>query len=245
MWALLSAANHSCAPNAHVVVVDCGSLTLLRASRPIAAGEEVTVAYNDEMVWQPLRRRRSLLANWGFRCCCARCVAEDGLPPSLHQEIEAIADNVGDFHTPGPWRRRFRCAPALWQAASCAALSQGLCSTLRRFLRMPRKPTVSCCCPTRREAKARRGKGAPELGDEILGRLWRLEASLNAAVGLPADFAFAAGRTADGGTEEQQQHRQLVFYGLACVLGAFRFAILCAQMGEDITPVLLVRQGRV
>lgn len=110
VWALLCAANHSCAPNAHVVFAAGSSLATVRASRPIAAGEEVTVAYNEDAVWRPLRQRRQLLDGWGFHCRCARCVAEEGLPPGVRQEIEAIAAGVGDPSSPGPWRLLFRCA---------------------------------------------------------------------------------------------------------------------------------------
>lgn len=90
-----------------------GSLAIMRASRLIAAGEEVLVAYNEDAVWQPLGARRSLLHKWGFRCCCARCKAEEGLPLSLQWEVETIAENMGDSEWPGPWRQRFRCAAQL------------------------------------------------------------------------------------------------------------------------------------
>lgn len=138
VWALLCAANHSCAPNAHAVFGGGGSLAVLRASRAIAAGEEVTVAYNEDVVWKPLRRRRSLLEKWGFHCRCARCAAEEGLPPGAREEIEAVADAVDDAPTPGYWRHRFRCAAAhdciLHCIASCAVLP---CSALGCAVHVP------------------------------------------------------------------------------------------------------------
>lgn len=78
------------------------------------------MAYNEDAVWQPLHLRRKLLDSWGFRCCCARCVAEADLPRSVQREIEEIVAATGaSSDSPGPWRRRYRCAAAVCRLLPC------------------------------------------------------------------------------------------------------------------------------
>lgn len=77
LYALGSAVNHSCEPNAALLkrpgVRD--STTAVLALRDIAPGEEVTISYIDESA--PLEERRADLADYQFVCRCARCVAEE------------------------------------------------------------------------------------------------------------------------------------------------------------------------
>eukprot|EP00931_Biecheleriopsis_adriatica_P093817 TRINITY_DN67538_c0_g1_i1.p1 TRINITY_DN67538_c0_g1~~TRINITY_DN67538_c0_g1_i1.p1 ORF type:complete len:501 (+),score=131.08 TRINITY_DN67538_c0_g1_i1:25-1527(+) len=85
----LARANHSCAPNC---LAD-GDLGTLRAMRPVAAGEELTVSYLDDAALLMAReaRRKELQEHWEFHCACKRC--------------EALGDDVRRFHagcsTPG------------------------------------------------------------------------------------------------------------------------------------------------
>ncbi|EMD31248.1 hypothetical protein CERSUDRAFT_60339 [Gelatoporia subvermispora B] len=68
---VLSRVNHSCRPNAHVRM-DTHSLSLqLVALRPIASGEQVTVAYTD--ILAPYTTRKRKLAPYGFTCSCLSC----------------------------------------------------------------------------------------------------------------------------------------------------------------------------
>ncbi len=53
------------------VTGDC----VISAVRDIGVGEEITISYIDE--GQPLDERRADLADYGFRCRCARCTAEE------------------------------------------------------------------------------------------------------------------------------------------------------------------------
>jgi hypothetical protein len=74
----VACANHDCEPAASsskgAVDVDGGAV--LVAQRRVAAGEEVTICYihADE---PSVRKRREALADYGFRCECARCAADD------------------------------------------------------------------------------------------------------------------------------------------------------------------------
>lgn len=71
--------NHSCRPNCVVVyeIVETKGLVMeLRAVRPIAKGEEITISYVDPAIW--LGARRSLLRmNYDFSCDCPKCNAEE------------------------------------------------------------------------------------------------------------------------------------------------------------------------
>ncbi|EFN50876.1 hypothetical protein CHLNCDRAFT_141673 [Chlorella variabilis] len=76
-YALHSCFNHSCDPNAEAFKRDedeDGGAVIL-ALRDIQAGEEVTLSYIDEEA--PLEERRQQLADYGFRCACDKCQAEE------------------------------------------------------------------------------------------------------------------------------------------------------------------------
>ncbi|OCH84880.1 SET domain-containing protein [Obba rivulosa] len=69
---VLSRVNHSCRPNANILM-DMPSFSLqLVALRPIAAGEEITVSYTNVMGTHAERQRK--LAPYGFTCTCHTCV---------------------------------------------------------------------------------------------------------------------------------------------------------------------------
>jgi len=78
--------NHSCAPNA--LLESTRTTALVRAARPIAKGEEVTISYLPvQLLADASSRRQRLEGGRGFACRCARC-AEEGLacPPPPPQE---------------------------------------------------------------------------------------------------------------------------------------------------------------
>lgn len=56
----------ACLPSAHAAVI--------RAMRPIKAGEEITISYVDEDA--PLEERQDALLEYGFVCDCPKCSAE-------------------------------------------------------------------------------------------------------------------------------------------------------------------------
>jgi hypothetical protein len=69
LWALPSFVNHSCAPNANRLLV--GDSMVMRATRPIAAGEEMLYFYTD--ISLPVADRQASCERWKFRCRCRRC----------------------------------------------------------------------------------------------------------------------------------------------------------------------------
>jgi hypothetical protein len=72
LWILASYINHSCLPNSEKEYV--GDLMLLRATRSIAAGEEILHAYDLSSDYDT--RMESLMRTWGFSCDCKLCVAD-------------------------------------------------------------------------------------------------------------------------------------------------------------------------
>ncbi|KAL3332842.1 hypothetical protein AABB24_033085 [Solanum stoloniferum] len=73
---LQSCMNHSCRPNAKAFKREedrDGQATII-ALQPIAKGEEITISYIDEDL--PFEERQALLADYGFRCGCSKCLEE-------------------------------------------------------------------------------------------------------------------------------------------------------------------------
>eukprot|EP01062_Namystynia_karyoxenos_P048048 TRINITY_DN36482_c0_g1_i1.p1 TRINITY_DN36482_c0_g1~~TRINITY_DN36482_c0_g1_i1.p1 ORF type:complete len:660 (+),score=136.59 TRINITY_DN36482_c0_g1_i1:96-1982(+) len=89
LWPLLSAANHSCEPNARLSArppVGAGGAPrcALVVRRPVAAGSELFICYCDEGGDLP-ERQAALWQTHRFRCRCGRCERELGalcLPPA-------------------------------------------------------------------------------------------------------------------------------------------------------------------
>lgn len=74
---LQSCMNHSCCPNAKAFKREedrDGQATII-ALKPIHKGEEVTISYIDEEL--PFEERQALLADYGFKCRCPKCLQED------------------------------------------------------------------------------------------------------------------------------------------------------------------------
>ncbi|ESR60738.1 Histone-lysine N-methyltransferase ATXR2 [Citrus sinensis] len=74
---LQSCMNHSCCPNAKAFKreEDRDGQAVIIAQRPICKGEEVTISYIDEDL--PYGERQTLLADYGFRCSCPKCLEEE------------------------------------------------------------------------------------------------------------------------------------------------------------------------
>lgn len=71
--------NHSCMPNALRGPGAQDGTIEVRALRPVAAGEELTISYVDEdVLLSPCEARRDRLeSRWLFRCQCQRCSSPD------------------------------------------------------------------------------------------------------------------------------------------------------------------------
>lgn len=76
-YPLQSCMNHSCCPNARAFKREQdkdGQATIV-ALRSISEGEEITISYIEEDL--PFEERQALLADYGFRCRCAKCIEEE------------------------------------------------------------------------------------------------------------------------------------------------------------------------
>eukprot|EP00887_Chlorella_sp_A99_P002594 scaffold6.g2594.t1 len=95
IWAVISLANHSCAPNCTCMTL--GSVMFVRAARDLPAGAELTVSYGADAIHQPLAARRELLQRgWRFHCRCARCAAEEALPAALQGAMARLHDATSE-----------------------------------------------------------------------------------------------------------------------------------------------------
>ena len=66
------------------------------ATRDIAAGAEVTIAYADVMGRDVKERRQMLREAFAFSCACEACVAEGGPAPPLKADGSRLAVSLGD-----------------------------------------------------------------------------------------------------------------------------------------------------
>ncbi|KAG8421595.1 hypothetical protein J3458_003461 [Metarhizium acridum] len=92
----LAMANHSCVPNAVVQFV--GRKAILRAERPIQAGDEIEISYTDYTM--PLSARREALEQYSFQCTCARCKGDLNVYQvrTACPNTYSVADVSGDGH---------------------------------------------------------------------------------------------------------------------------------------------------
>lgn len=99
LWVLASYANHSCVPNAEKESI--GDLMVLRATRPISAGDEITHSYDVSSNYDS--RVGTLMNTWGFICDCSLCAAEKADGPALRkkrQDLEGEANAFADGNAP-------------------------------------------------------------------------------------------------------------------------------------------------
>jgi tetratricopeptide (TPR) repeat protein len=91
LWIWAAYINHSCIANAKKEYI--GDLMVLRATRPITAGEEIFHSYNESSDYDV--RQTALMTTWGFKCNCALCTAEKADDPTVRKkrrELESEAD---------------------------------------------------------------------------------------------------------------------------------------------------------
>ncbi|EOO01123.1 putative tpr domain-containing protein [Phaeoacremonium minimum UCRPA7] len=103
-WLWASYTNHSCVPNAKKDHV--GDLLIIRATRKIAAGEEITHSYDESSDYEA--RTASLQRTWGFKCRCALCAAEEADGADVRakrMELEGQADGFLQRENPSGARR--------------------------------------------------------------------------------------------------------------------------------------------
>lgn len=114
IFSAISFCNHSCDPNAALsrstasrrgVVLsgedsECprlGEARTLYAIRDIAAGEEICICYDSDLLWLPEpARRQHTLKVWAFQCGCQRCSNDRQLPDlDSFTGIERYYDALG------------------------------------------------------------------------------------------------------------------------------------------------------
>ena len=120
----ISRINHSCANNATFTWFSKDEAAVIRATRPIKAGEEITINYgaNGERV----QRQRELYQCFHFKCTCERCrtelEAERRSRPSTGQRgrmAEDIArEKAGRWAELEKWLREQHPPPMLQQQSS-------------------------------------------------------------------------------------------------------------------------------
>uniref|UniRef100_A0A7S4SS27 SET domain-containing protein n=1 Tax=Alexandrium monilatum TaxID=311494 RepID=A0A7S4SS27_9DINO len=96
LWLLPSFLNHSCRPNAQLTFL--GEWLVCRSAWDLQEGQELRVAYVS--TFQPLHvRRPRLLDDFGFECCCERCVIEEllllpDLARPMLQKLDTLVDGI-------------------------------------------------------------------------------------------------------------------------------------------------------
>lgn len=75
LFASVARMNHSCAPNVKVTFPKNSSKLLATSVLNISPGDELCLCYINQEADVQTRRRR--LLEYGFTCCCTRCLAED------------------------------------------------------------------------------------------------------------------------------------------------------------------------
>jgi SET domain-containing protein len=86
--------NHSCSPNASVILYSPRQM-VVRAACDMEAGEEVTITYAGPTVAAPIAVRREYLRKgFGFTCTCPRCLVEQDY------EMEPVGEAGQVSHVP-------------------------------------------------------------------------------------------------------------------------------------------------
>ncbi|KAK4205086.1 hypothetical protein QBC40DRAFT_344953 [Triangularia verruculosa] len=98
-WPEVSRFNHDCRPNVAFHIEPKTLQHVTTVVRPVAAGEELTISYLDQLDATENRKLRALHA-WGFDCSCAVC---SGTPKQIKksdkkvEEIKKIEEKLSGF----------------------------------------------------------------------------------------------------------------------------------------------------
>ncbi|KAF3492328.1 TPR domain-containing protein [Arthroderma uncinatum] len=93
LWVRAAYINHSCVSNAKKDYV--GDLMILRATRKIAAGEEITHSYDESSDYDA--RTAALKRTWGFKCQCKLCAAEEEDGPDVRKQRQKLEKEINTF----------------------------------------------------------------------------------------------------------------------------------------------------
>jgi len=106
--------NHSCIPNTRREFL--GDLMVLRAIRPLKAGEEVFFSYDESSDYDA--RQAALMTTWGFHCDCSLCIAEKEDDPALRKKRSELTGEADAFVSREHWANAKRLTIA---KAQCLA----------------------------------------------------------------------------------------------------------------------------
>ena len=93
LWILAAYINHACVSNARKEYL--GDLLVLRATRTITAGEEITHSYDESSDYEA--RTAALMTTWGFTCTCSLCTAESEDGAELRKKRRQLAVEADAF----------------------------------------------------------------------------------------------------------------------------------------------------
>ncbi|XEV02488.1 hypothetical protein FSHL1_007775 [Fusarium sambucinum] len=93
LWVRASYINHSCIPNAKKDFI--GDLILFRAARGIAAGEEITHAYDESTSCEV--RQAAFRKTWNFECRCRLCLVQKEESDILQRLRSQAEDKANSF----------------------------------------------------------------------------------------------------------------------------------------------------
>jgi len=93
LWIRASYINHSCIPNAKKDFI--GDLILFQATRKIAAGEEITHAYDESTEYET--RKAAIKRTWDFECRCPLCLVEERESDDVRQKRRQAEEMVRLF----------------------------------------------------------------------------------------------------------------------------------------------------
>ncbi|KAF2667782.1 SET domain-containing protein [Microthyrium microscopicum] len=99
LWIWAAYINHSCVPNAKKEYV--GDLMVLRATKPIAEGEEIFHSYNESSDYEA--RQDAFKTTWGFECECALCVVEGAEDAAVRKKRREFVRHAEEFVAKEPW----------------------------------------------------------------------------------------------------------------------------------------------
>ncbi|GET88745.1 hypothetical protein, conserved [Leishmania tarentolae] len=91
LYSLLACLNHSCVPNTAVSAVEGTHEIVLKTTRPIRAGEPLTITYIPLGAPTTSRaERQRQLRNYFFTCHCQRCNMEEAAPGAMAADSNAV-----------------------------------------------------------------------------------------------------------------------------------------------------------
>jgi SET and MYND domain-containing protein 5 len=95
LYSLQSKINHSCEPNAEIKFPHSNHVLAVTATKPIAAGEEVSISYLSECDLERSRhsRQKTLKENYLFVCECPLCCRQQADDPGVTSEEEMDTDD--------------------------------------------------------------------------------------------------------------------------------------------------------